>query len=256
MTRPSQNTDQKLIQAALELLPETGYSGLKMRAVAKRARVNLGMFHYYFRSKEEFLERVANEFYDNFYKNFTLEAASGGSSREKLWNAIAAIVAFGKKNRQLVLALAKDVLENEQQLVRLLEKLFPRHGIILIKLIRQCQKEGIIADIPLPMAITFLMGSIFGPIAIMTVLEKVKLKAPYEWLKTIGLPFMLSDNMMEQRMKLAFHALAPEGGWEKKNISEPKNINLKIDQILDKIQKDPEGMHEAITKLSRPRRKP
>ncbi|MBC7946203.1 MAG: TetR/AcrR family transcriptional regulator, partial [Burkholderiales bacterium] len=50
MPRPSQNTDRRLIKAARKLLPETGCSGLNLRQVAVKAGVNLGMFHYHFKT--------------------------------------------------------------------------------------------------------------------------------------------------------------------------------------------------------------
>ena len=46
MTRPSQNTDWRLIRAGRELLPEPGITGLSLRREADRAGVNLGMFHW------------------------------------------------------------------------------------------------------------------------------------------------------------------------------------------------------------------
>ena len=55
MSRPSKNTDRLLIEAAKELIPEAGFKGLKIREVARKAGVNLGMFNYHFKTKEKFL---------------------------------------------------------------------------------------------------------------------------------------------------------------------------------------------------------
>ncbi|MBN1226445.1 MAG: TetR/AcrR family transcriptional regulator, partial [Deltaproteobacteria bacterium] len=49
MPRPSKNTDKRLIQAALKMLPKTGCSGLSLRSVARIADVNPGMFYYHFK---------------------------------------------------------------------------------------------------------------------------------------------------------------------------------------------------------------
>jgi AcrR family transcriptional regulator len=256
MTRPSRNTDQKLIQAALELLPETGYSGMKMRAVAKRAGVNLGMFHYYFRSKKEFLERVATEFYEKFYQNFTLEASTGANVKEQLWNAIGALANFGRNNRKLVLALAKDIVENETQTIRMLEKFFPRHGLILVKLIRECQRQKVIANLPLPLVITFMIGSVMGPVIIMAVLEKAKLQPQYEIIKKMILPFMISNSAMEQRMKFAFHALTQVKEREKgkdNNTAENKRYNEQVDKLIEKTLPCEEKTKQTRNKILRSR---
>ena len=50
MARPSQNVDQRLLEAGLALLPQTGCAGLSVRRLADHAGVNLGMFHYHFKN--------------------------------------------------------------------------------------------------------------------------------------------------------------------------------------------------------------
>ena len=58
MSRPSRNVDALLLRAGRELYPETGAAGLSIRKVAERAGVNLGMFHYHFRTKEAFVRQL------------------------------------------------------------------------------------------------------------------------------------------------------------------------------------------------------
>ena len=58
MPRPSRNIDQLLIAAALELLPNAGTSVLTIRQVCQHAGVNLGMFHYHFKTRDVFLRAV------------------------------------------------------------------------------------------------------------------------------------------------------------------------------------------------------
>ena len=58
MTRPSRNQDQLLIQAAKRLLPEMGISGMSLQRIADECGVNLGMFHYHFKTKDAFIRKV------------------------------------------------------------------------------------------------------------------------------------------------------------------------------------------------------
>ena len=55
MTRPSQNIDQRLLEAGRRLLPDLGCAALSVRRLAAEAGVNAGMFHYHFRTKDVFL---------------------------------------------------------------------------------------------------------------------------------------------------------------------------------------------------------
>lgn len=54
--RKSDLTQQKIVDAALELFREQGYDKTTMRAVAKRAGVSVGNAYYYFASKEELVQ--------------------------------------------------------------------------------------------------------------------------------------------------------------------------------------------------------
>ena len=56
--RPSRNLDRALLAAGRELFPSRGCPGLTVREVAEAAGVNLGMFHYHFKSREAFLRAL------------------------------------------------------------------------------------------------------------------------------------------------------------------------------------------------------
>ena len=48
-----------LLQAAFDVLAEVGFEGLRTRAVAHRAGVNIATLHYYFPSKQHLIEGLA-----------------------------------------------------------------------------------------------------------------------------------------------------------------------------------------------------
>jgi len=58
MPRPSRNVDERLLAAGRELYPDAGAAGLSIRRIAERAEANLGMFHYHFRTKDQFVRRL------------------------------------------------------------------------------------------------------------------------------------------------------------------------------------------------------
>lgn len=207
MTRPSQATDRKLIKAALDLVPQTGFSGLKLRPVADRAGVNLGMFHYHFKTKQEFLRQVMQEFYEAFYLHFTLETSSETNPLDQLRKAVITLGRFVRDNRKLMLALGRDLMNNYQPLVRFMEDNFHRHLSIIINLIKQCQQQGIMAKLPLPIVIPFMLGSLAGPNIAAGLLEGIRTKPSFEIMKKAILPMIISDKAMGQRVDLALKAL-------------------------------------------------
>lgn len=208
MSRPSRNTDQQLIQAALELLPETGFSGLSLRRVAQRADVNLGMFHYHFRDKREFCRRVMAEFYEKFYAQLAIESGNGHPAMQ-LRKTIGSLARFCRDNRALLLVLGRDIMDGNQQVITFLEDNFHRHISLVLRQLRQCQNKGILVRIPLPVALAMIMASLAGPSVVMALVERTKFKTSYEILKKAMVPLVLSDQAIEKRLDLVFKALTP-----------------------------------------------
>ena len=108
MTRPSHNTDRLLIRAAKKLIPRTGFSGLTVREVSRRAGVNLGMFNYHFKTKDAFIEKLLVETYEDFFADFKIESLTGGTPIERLKNAIMAVAFYVRDNRQIFIMLMKN----------------------------------------------------------------------------------------------------------------------------------------------------
>ncbi len=163
MPRPSQNTDRRLIEAARRLLPETGCSGLKMRQVAAKAKVNLGMFHYHFKTKDEFLRRVLQEFYEEFFKDFELEATHHATPLENLRAALFTFAIFARDNRKLVFALLRDAMNGEKAVYDFLRANLHRHIAILLQLIGECQKQGELPKLAPPNILVTLIASMNMP---------------------------------------------------------------------------------------------
>jgi AcrR family transcriptional regulator len=59
---PRKNAEQNLLDAAERLLVEVGHAGITTRRLAREARVNHGLVHYYFGSVENLLVQVLERF--------------------------------------------------------------------------------------------------------------------------------------------------------------------------------------------------
>jgi TetR/AcrR family transcriptional regulator len=59
---PRENAEQNLLDAAERLLVEVGHAGITTRRLAREARVNHGLVHYYFGSVENLLVQVLERF--------------------------------------------------------------------------------------------------------------------------------------------------------------------------------------------------
>ena len=211
MPRPSRNTDQLLIQAGRKLLPQTGISGLSLRRVAAEAGVNLGMFHYHFKTKQKFTQLVLQEIYEEFFRDFRVETSGDPSPLERLRKALTALARFARDNRRLFVMMLHDVIGGEAQALRFAQDNLPRHLAIIVGLIRDCQRQGLIKEMPLPSAMGFLAGSTAMPNIAMGLMEKASAKKPFGLALKQVEPLLVSDAAIAQRVELALGALARGG---------------------------------------------
>ncbi len=164
MTRPSQNTDQKLIQVARRMLPTTGCAGLNLREVAQAAHVNLGMFHYHFKTKDEFVRRVLEDVYRDFLKEFNRHTLpTQGSAMKRLESALFELGRFGWLNRDLVVALSVDILSGNKRVAKFIGQLIQGHMLPIYQLFVECQSEGKFLKGPLAPTILQVALAINGP---------------------------------------------------------------------------------------------
>ncbi len=165
MSRPSRNVDALLLTAGRELYPATGAAGLSIRKVADRAKVNLGMFHYHFRTKEQFVRQLLQAIYDEMFASLEL-AASAGPPVEALRAALNVLGRFGRDNGRLLRRLIADALAGEAVALEFLRANMPRHVRVMVALIAAAQENGTLRRMPVPQAVAFLAGSVAAPILI------------------------------------------------------------------------------------------
>jgi AcrR family transcriptional regulator len=207
--RPSTNTDKKLIQAAIDIMAGQGFSGLNIRQVARRARVNLGMFHYHFKTKDGFVRTVLQEIYERFYRQFTLETSADAPLEERLRRTLMMASCFIRDNRQNIMVILHGVLERDPVVLDFIHKNFHRHILLVFRLIREAQRKGVIARLPIFTVVSFLMGGVLFPCAAIGAIERAVEKEPM----ALSIPLIrgqvISDKAIQQRIDLALKALAP-----------------------------------------------
>ncbi len=214
MTRPSRNVDQLLLQAGLELLPETGVRGLGIRQVAERAGVNPGMFHYHFKTKDVFVRTLLQQKYNAMFATLEFEAHKSSSTLENLRAAIAVLVHWGRNNRVLLVRLLGDAFAGEAVVMEFLQANLPRHIAVVMALIVQGQGEGLLRKLPPQQAVAFLMAGVGAPILLGTaVLNSGLAPAPLHMLME---QHLFTDAAIAERIDMALAGLAaPSSGVKK-----------------------------------------
>lgn len=208
MARPSHNLDLKLLAAARGMLPDVGFSGLKIRDVARRAGVNPGMFHYHFKTQEAFRRRIVQDVYEDFLSSFVGAAEGPGGARARLRRVLVAVARFARDNRVFYTLMIRELLNAQPDMSGFAKKNFPRHAAVLMKLLEECRREGVVRPLPTAMLAAFAMGSMCLPNVMITAMERNGVR------KLGGKPLpglaqsLLSDELIEVRADMVLAGLA------------------------------------------------
>jgi AcrR family transcriptional regulator len=206
MPRPSRNLDRALLAAGRELLPARGCAGLSIREVADAASVNLGMFHYHFKTREAFLRTLLQSMYEEMFSQLTVQRDAAWSALENLRAALRFLGRFLRANRPILARVMADALCGDPIALEFLRLNMPRHLGHMQQLIELGQKEGAIKPMPVPQALGFCAGSLAMPIifggavAASGALGKVGSKVLTEAL--------LTDAAIDERIELALAAIS------------------------------------------------
>jgi len=171
MPRPSQNVDQRLLDAGLELLPQTGCAGLSVRRLVEHAGVNLGMFHYHFKSKDNFVRAVLQRTYEAMFSALTLQADPAAPPLQNLRGAVRVLAHFGRQHRHLLVRILADAMGGEALAREFLQANLPRHIAVVGALIAQAQQRGELRAAPVPQVLAFIAAGVASPILIGTALQ-------------------------------------------------------------------------------------
>jgi len=80
---PTDTVELKIIDAAIECVEQFGLKGATNRRIAEKAGVNLAAINYYFRSKENLIERVMQTTLNNAFDWDDVQALPGNTARER-----------------------------------------------------------------------------------------------------------------------------------------------------------------------------
>ena len=206
MTRPSNKLDAVLLASGRALFPSTGCAGLSLRALAEHAGVNPGMFHYHFKSKDNFLRALLQQMYEEMFASLQLEAGHDGPALPRLRAALLALATFARDNRRVLARIWIDVLAGEPVAVAFLRDNAPRHVGLLVGLVEQAHAEGGLRDLPPAQRLAFLLGALVMPMIFAAGLADTGV-APAAVRSAFDAQVM-SDAAMAERVDLALAALA------------------------------------------------
>jgi AcrR family transcriptional regulator len=205
MPRPSQNLDIALLQAGRALFPQSGCAGLSVRAVAERAGANPGMFHYHFKTKDNFLRTLLQQVYEELFDALRGALAQQGPPLVRLREALVVVGGLLREHRPVIARVWMDAAGGEPVAIDFLRRNAPRHLGVLLALLEEARAQGALRELPPMQRFVLLMGSVLAPILFAGGLAEVVFA---------GSPFrheierqVLSDEAIAERAELAIAML-------------------------------------------------
>lgn len=159
MTRPSHNIDLLLLEKGEELVLEVGFEQFSIRGVCKKAGVNLGMFHYYFKTKEHFVKVLFEHLFEKHVIAQQKIILNHKRGIDKLKALLFLRAKLGRQNKQIVFLFMKEIFTSG--LSKLIEAHHKQEIKFLFSLIKQCQDEG---DISKKMSMSHIIPLIIAPV--------------------------------------------------------------------------------------------
>lgn len=114
-----QNTEQKILTAAMEIFVSKGKHGTKMQEIADAAGINKAMLHYYFRSKDKLFGKVFQNVFSGVFSSLHTHFENEDSFYDKLSNFVNAYVELIKTNSKLPLFIMREIQEESNELKEL-----------------------------------------------------------------------------------------------------------------------------------------
>jgi AcrR family transcriptional regulator len=211
MARPGRNIEQALLKSGRKLYAQRGASGLAVRALTEHARVNLGMFHYHFRTKDEFLRRLLGGWYEEMFEQLAVHIRQDGPPLHRLQDALLYLACFVRDNRPMLGRVMMDAAAGSVVAAQFLRDNAPRHLGLLLAVMDEAEREGLIVAMAPMQRFAFVMGAVGMPLLVAPALHSIGV-AP----KLLGAQLhkqVMSDEAIAQRIALVMKAIATGKGW-------------------------------------------
>ncbi len=110
------NTEQKILQSAMDIFVIKGKHGTKMQEIADAAGINKAMLHYYFRSKDKLFARVFENVFSGIFSSLHTVFEKKDSFYNKLSNFVNAYFELIRSNSNLPLFILREIQEDSEEI--------------------------------------------------------------------------------------------------------------------------------------------
>jgi len=208
VARPSKNIDQLLLHSGRNLYPLHGCAGLSVRQLCEHAGVNVGMFHYHFQSKNNFLNALLQHVYEEVFSQLQAQVTQPFSALQRLRQALNRLAQLMREHGHWVSRVWTDASSGDVVAQEFLRRNAPRHMQLLMGLAQEAVSAGELAALPPLQGFGFMMGAVLAPMVLMPSALRMGLLPAA--LSAVVESDVTSDAAIAQRVDRALAALTEE----------------------------------------------
>jgi AcrR family transcriptional regulator len=158
-----------LLQAAFDVIAESGFEGLRTRSVAQRAGVNIATLHYYFASKQDLIEGLAQFIGAKFVTlHGPAPRPSGFPALDRLRQEFSDVRYYLQQQPQMLLVIQEFTLRGKRdaEVQKAVDQMNHYWRQSIGKMVTQGVREGTFRDDISPPELLNMLMSILGGTAV------------------------------------------------------------------------------------------
>jgi len=144
--KENSKTYSRLLKTGISLARSKGLEGFNIRELCSKAGVNLGVFHYYFKSRENFNNIVFKTIYSDIAGKIRLDISLDNSPRENFAYMLKHISVSACENKALFASLIKDMINGNKNVRKVVEQNVSETVNMMLRGLDRSKKLGIIID--------------------------------------------------------------------------------------------------------------
>jgi len=200
MARPRTDIEPRILLAARRRFLLEGVDGAALRTIARDARTNVGMIHYYFRTKDDLFLAVVEDVYAGLLHDLETALGPDVAPRERLRRAFLRLGSASEAELEVIRLVIREALVSSERLGRVMARFQRGHIALLLQTVAEAMQQGQI-EMTLPPALVMISAMAMG--ALPQVLSRVAGGT---------LPFALlprGDALAEASLDVLFRGVGP-----------------------------------------------
>lgn len=164
MARPRTDIAPRIIAAARAQFLKDGVGGASLRTIATRAKTNVGMVYYYFRTKDDLFFAVVEDIYAGLLRDLEAAVSGPGTIRDHLRGVSVRMGSITDKELEVLRLVLGEALLGSARFRRLFARFREGHIGLLMGVMAKGARDGEVdKDIPLPLLLLATFGLVGLP---------------------------------------------------------------------------------------------